>query len=86
MFNSSIFTKLRSISQIGQNFFHTTPVCNELRLLARLRVVDNSEIGKKAMLEGKPPKIIHVYNKKRVGMLGDKVLVCRGGKDSICYL
>lgn len=75
MFNSSILSKFKSISQIGQNYFHTTPVCNELRLLARLRVVDNSEIGKKAMMEGKPPKIIHVYNKKRVGYLGDKVLV-----------
>lgn len=44
---------------------HTTACLNEVRLLSRLRVVDNSEIGKQAMAEGKPPKIICVYNKKR---------------------
>lgn len=45
--------------------FHTTASLNEVRLLSRLRVVDNSEIGKRAMAEGKPPKIICVYNKQR---------------------
>lgn len=53
---------------------------NEIRLLSRLRVVDNSDIGKRAMMEGKPPKTIHVYNKKRVGLLGDKVLVAIKGQ------
>jgi large subunit ribosomal protein L14 len=32
--------------------------------------VDNSEIGKLAMAEGKPPKCIHIYNKKGVGTIG----------------
>uniref|UniRef100_A0A182MMY5 Large ribosomal subunit protein uL14m n=1 Tax=Anopheles culicifacies TaxID=139723 RepID=A0A182MMY5_9DIPT len=59
---------------------HTTAVCNEIRKLARLRVVDNSEIGKRAMAEGKPPKCIHVYNKQSVGMIGDKVLVAIKGQ------
>lgn len=45
--------------------FHTTARLNEVQLLTRLRVVDNSEIGKRAMAEGKPPKVICVYNKKR---------------------
>lgn len=45
--------------------FHTTACMNEVRLLSRLRVVDNSEIGMRAMAEGKPPKIICVYNKNR---------------------
>ena len=40
-------------------------------LLSRLRVVDNSSIGKEAMLEGRPPKVIHVYNKTGVGYLGN---------------
>jgi len=43
---------------------------NRIILLSRLRVVDNSEIGKKAMAEGKPPRCIHVYNKKRLGLIG----------------
>ncbi|KAL9705130.1 hypothetical protein quinque_008648 [Culex quinquefasciatus] len=46
--------------------FHTSAVYNEIRKLARLRVVDNSDIGKRAMAEGKPPKCIHVYNKQMV--------------------
>lgn len=45
--------------------FHTTTCLNEVQLLTRLRVVDNSEIGKRAMAEGKPPKVICVYNKQR---------------------
>jgi len=42
--------------------------------------VDNSAIGKQAMAEGTPPKIIHVYNKKSVGNIGDKVLVTIKGE------
>ncbi|CAB3223316.1 unnamed protein product [Arctia plantaginis] len=60
--------------------FHTTASLNEVRLLTRLRVVDNSEIGKRAMAEGKPPKIICVYNKQRVGYIGDRVLVAIKGQ------
>lgn len=48
----------------------TTAVNNLLIRRSRLRVVDNSEIGKKAMLEGKPPYIFHIYNKKGKGYLG----------------
>lgn len=51
---------------------HTSQVTQEIRKMARLRVVDNSEIGKRAMLEGKPPRCIHVYNKPGVGFIGDK--------------
>lgn len=32
------------------------------------------------MMEGRPPKTIHVYNKKAVGLLGDKVLVAIKGQ------
>ncbi|KAK4887117.1 hypothetical protein RN001_003388 [Aquatica leii] len=48
--------------------------------MTRLRVVDNSEIGKRAMAEGRPPKCIHVYNKTGVGKIGDKVLVAIKGE------
>lgn len=48
--------------------------------MSRLRVVDNSEIGKLAMAEGKPPKCIHVYTKTGVGTIGDKVLVTIRGE------
>lgn len=60
--------------------FHTTVPTMEIRKLARLRVVDNSEIGKQAMTEGRPPRVIHVYNKKHIGMIGDKVMVAIKGQ------
>lgn len=42
--------------------------------------MDNSDIGKRAMAEGKPPRVIHVYNKKGIGMIGDKVMVAIKGE------
>merc|ERR1712110_425764 len=48
----------------------------------RLRVVDNSKIGREAMAQGKPPMVIGVYSKYRAkrphhawGKLGDRVKV-----------
>ncbi|XP_031843775.1 mitochondrial ribosomal protein L14 [Nomia melanderi] len=58
----------------------TSTVSNQIIKLTRLRVVDNSAIGKQAMLEGKPPRCIHVYNKVGVGYIGDKVLVAIRGE------
>ena len=55
---------------VASNGFHTSAVSSQIIKLTRLRVVDNSEIGKTAMAEGKPPKCIHVYNKKGVGTVG----------------
>lgn len=63
-----------------QKLLHTTAACAEIRKMARLRVVDNSDIGKRAMAEGKPPKCIHVYNKQSIGMIGDMVLVAIKGE------
>ncbi|KAH8373149.1 39S ribosomal protein L14, mitochondrial [Drosophila serrata] len=66
--------------QQQQQLIHTTPACCEIRKLARLRVVDNSDLGKRAMAEGRPPRCIHVYNKRGVGVIGDKVLVAIKGQ------
>lgn len=68
------------LTRMSVNKFHTTAACLEIRKLTRLRVVDNSEIGKIAMVEGKPPKCIHIYNKVGVGKIGDKVLVAIKGQ------
>ena len=46
---------------------------NYIIKMARLRVVDNSNIGRAAEVAGKPAKCIHVYNKQHIGYLGDKV-------------
>ncbi|XP_055911095.1 39S ribosomal protein L14, mitochondrial [Eupeodes corollae] len=69
---------LTSLTQSSK--IHLSSRCYEIRKLARLRVVDNSEVGKRAMAEGKPPRCIHVYNKRGVGLIGDKVLVAIKGQ------
>lgn len=78
----SLFAVRTSTTQLQQlsRTIHISAVCNEIRKLARLRVVDNSEIGKRAMAEGKPPKCIHVYNKQSIGKIGDRVLVAIKGE------
>lgn len=79
--SGTILSTLRhQIIQNHTHAIHTTAACNIIRKLARLRVVDNSEIGKRAMAEGKPPRCIHVYNKKGIGLVGDKVLVAIKGE------
>ncbi|KAL9885100.1 mitochondrial ribosomal protein L14 [Glossina fuscipes fuscipes] len=77
---SESILQLVNTAQLNNASLHTTPTCNEIRKLARLRVVDNSEIGKRAMAEGRPPRCIHVYNKRGVGYIGDKVLVAIKGE------
>ncbi|XP_071963435.1 large ribosomal subunit protein uL14m-like [Antedon mediterranea] len=59
-------------------FFSTTNPLSAIILLSRLRVVDNSALGASAV--HKPPRCIHVYNKKRVGKVGDKILVAIRGQ------
>lgn len=54
--------------------FHTSAVQNKIIKLCRLRVVDNCEIGKKAMKMGKPPRVIHIYNKEGVGYIGEQFI------------
>lgn len=68
-FCNKFFKITPRIIQPNRNL-HVTTACMEIRKLARLRVVDNSDIGKSAMAEGKPPKCIHVYNKRGVGYIG----------------
>jgi hypothetical protein len=65
----SMWRKFPELMNVGRTF-HTSSVCGHIIKLTRLRVVDNSEIGKQAMAEGKPPKCIHIYNKKGVGTIG----------------
>jgi hypothetical protein len=64
-----MLTKFPELMNVGRTF-HTSSVCGHIIKLTRLRVVDNSDIGKQAMAEGKPPKCIHIYNKKGVGTIG----------------
>ena len=54
---------------------------------SRLRPVCNAQIGREALAEGRPPKVIHVYSKKHAlkhhgayGKLGDRVLMTIKGE------
>lgn len=70
---------VKNVASLGRSF-HTTAVSNHIIRMTRLRVVDNSQIGKQAMMEGKPPKCIHVYNKTGIGRIGDRILVAIKGE------
>jgi len=61
-----------------QQHWHTWGIFKQ----TKLNVVDNSALGRKAMAEGKPPRVIHVYSNKHkkkkngtIGKLGDRVMV-----------
>lgn len=58
----------------------------QIQKMTRLRVVDDSAIGKQAMLEGKPPKCIQVYTKTGFGTIGDKVMVAIKGQKKRGYI
>ena len=66
--------------------YSTTARTDQVIKLTRLRVVDNSQLGRAAELAGKPARCIHVYNKKGVGTLGDKVLVAIRGQKKRAYI
>lgn len=61
---------LMAFSNVLSRSLHMTAPTLHIMKLTRMRVVDNSEIGMKAMAEGKPPKCIHIYNKKGIGTIG----------------
>lgn len=54
--------------------------------LTRLRVVDNTQLGRNAELAGKPAKCIHIYNKKGIGQIGDRILVTIMGQKKKAYI
>ncbi|CAL1542604.1 unnamed protein product [Lymnaea stagnalis] len=75
-----------SMARLTSCYFSTSQKLYEIRKLARMRIVDNSAIGKAAAQLGKPPRVIYVYNAKEVGMLGDKVLVTVKGEMKRAYI
>merc|ERR1712243_482658 len=77
--NKSLFKEL-CWQLCHRNKIHTSASAMQIQKQTRLRVVDNSALGKSAMLEGRPPKCIHVYNKTHIGRVGDKVLVVIKGQ------
>ena len=68
LYNNLFSNTIRILNNVRH--IHLGSAHYEVQLLTRLRVVDNSKIGKRAMAEGKAPKIIHIYNKTGVGRIG----------------
>ncbi|XP_060555636.1 large ribosomal subunit protein uL14m-like isoform X2 [Ruditapes philippinarum] len=65
----------------------STSCClKELQKLSTVKVVDNSMMGRKAVLAGKKVKIIHVYNKTSIGRIGDMVKVTIMGEMKKAYI
>ncbi|XP_038074319.1 39S ribosomal protein L14, mitochondrial-like [Patiria miniata] len=71
-------TTSSSIHNICAANFSTSNPAMGIILLSRLRVVDNSTLG--AAAAHKPPRCIMVYNKQRIGKVGDKILVAIRGQ------
>ncbi|EGI71142.1 PREDICTED: 39S ribosomal protein L14, mitochondrial [Acromyrmex echinatior] len=74
-----MLTPFAMLNVASRNISTSTPMSQIIKL-SRLRVVDNSEIGRQAMMEGRPPRCIHVYNKLGVGYIGDRILVAIRGE------
>ncbi|CAI9730115.1 ribosomal L14, mitochondrial [Octopus vulgaris] len=73
MFGNILRNSIPCISNItstgfSRTFCTTQSLC-EIRKLARMRVVDNSAIGRAAAAAGRPARVIQVYNQKQVGMI-----------------
>ncbi|XP_053202744.1 39S ribosomal protein L14, mitochondrial-like [Panonychus citri] len=66
-------------SLIGKRCISTNQILDQAFVGTYMRVVDNSPLGKQAMLDGKPPKIIGIYRKPRIATLGTKVMVAIKG-------
>lgn len=64
----------------------TSRVSCLLQKYSRVRIVDNSELGKQCIEVGKPAKIIHVYNKTGKGTTGDRVMLAVRGQKVRGYI
>ncbi|XP_041467993.1 39S ribosomal protein L14, mitochondrial-like [Lytechinus variegatus] len=67
------------LSDVSCRAISASSPCNAIILLTRLRCVDNSSLGAES-IRHKPPRCIHVYNKQRIGNVGDKILVAIKGQ------
>lgn len=68
---------------------HTTRSLDQVQMTTRCRVVDNSAIGKQAMLQGRPPKVIHAFRKmsgRKFGLIGDRIRVAIMGQTKLAVI
>lgn len=67
----------------GTRSISTSSSLSQVRMGTRCRVVDNSSIGKQAMLQGRPPKVIQPcvwMPGHKFALIGDKVKVAIMGQ------
>ncbi|KAF6027521.1 hypothetical protein EB796_014187 [Bugula neritina] len=65
---------------VHSRLISTTSHNLQIQLRTRLKVVDNSLLGKEAVERGRPAYCIHVYQKSRVGTTGDIIRVAIRGQ------
>ncbi len=58
----------------------TTPRLQWVQFLTRMKIVDDSQLARDGMTYKRHPRIIHVYNKKRIGTIGDRILLAIKGQ------
>jgi large subunit ribosomal protein L14 len=61
-------------------FNSTSSLLNHVQKTTRMKIVDDSQLAKDGMAYKRAPRIIHVYNKKGIGLLGDKILLAVNGQ------
>lgn len=53
---------------------------SNLQITTRVRIVDDSQLARDGMAYKRAPRIIHVYNKTGIAMVGDRVLLAVKGQ------
>ena len=48
--------------------------------MTRIKLVDDSQLARDGMVYKRAPRIIHVYNKKRIANIGDRILLAVKGQ------
>ncbi|KAL4237895.1 39S ribosomal protein L14 [Mactra antiquata] len=78
----------QNVSSTYCRHISTTSCLEHLQKMSRVKVVDNSMIGRQSVIKGKRPRIIHVYTSKKpqVGLLGDRVLIAIMGEKKHAYI
>ncbi len=62
------------------NIKSESKVVNNVQFMTRIKLVDDSQLARDGMVYKRAPRIIHVYNKKRIANIGDRILLAVKGQ------
>ncbi|CAF1023089.1 unnamed protein product [Brachionus calyciflorus] len=78
--NRFLLNTVKNISSISTRDFSVSMKLEHVQFMSRMKIVDDSKLARDGMTYKRAPKIIHVYNKKQIGGIGDKVLLAVKGQ------